>query len=345
MEGHDTPKISVIYGTNREIAVCFWCPRPATYTRMGVGFAPNLRAVCGEAVRAAQRAGGDGQTPVHCATDRAAFPASWELKKARVCPNKIIIDNGAIGPIIKLSQQTSSDPTPAGSWLSEEIKMVFRTSTVWQMSTDELVAHLAALTAPDSIYWDARSLKKDGKKFTSLSWNHFPKPQKTVDGWVFVSAPAPTAAAEPKDILPDWETAGRTDGLGAKISIGGESFWVTVMRVETDGRVVGKVNNDLVCTEVHGLRLNDLVRYTPAAAASQPLAAAVNTSKPTPPVQAKLVDLETVRSAVETARDDVLSWLNSGATHPAPPPVQTAKELSGAGWAQFTKTAKLMDAE
>ena len=57
MEGHDTPKISVIYGTNREISDCFWCPRPAAYTRMGVGFTPHLRAICGEVMRAVVRAG------------------------------------------------------------------------------------------------------------------------------------------------------------------------------------------------------------------------------------------------------------------------------------------------
>jgi hypothetical protein len=66
---------------------------------------------------------------------------------------------------------------------------VYKSSTVWTMSTEALVEHLASIDAPDSIYWDARILKKEGRKFQNLSWNHFPRPTKNAAGqWVFVAA-------------------------------------------------------------------------------------------------------------------------------------------------------------
>jgi hypothetical protein len=65
------------------------------------------------------------------------------------------------------------------------------------MSSDEVVAHIGGLTAPDRIYWDARSLKKDGRKFQSMSWDIFPRVEKDARGeWVFkAEAPAPVALA------------------------------------------------------------------------------------------------------------------------------------------------------
>lgn len=63
--------------------------------------------------------------------------------------------------------------------------MVFKTSQVWTMSTEALIAHLAALEAPDQVYWDARELKKTGQKFQNLDWSHFPRATKIDGVWGF----------------------------------------------------------------------------------------------------------------------------------------------------------------
>lgn len=63
--------------------------------------------------------------------------------------------------------------------------MVFKNSQIWTMSTGELEAHLAALTTPDRVYWDAKELKRDGKKFQSMSWAAFRRAVKIDGEWVF----------------------------------------------------------------------------------------------------------------------------------------------------------------
>lgn len=63
--------------------------------------------------------------------------------------------------------------------------MVFKSSQVWTMSTEALIAHLEQLDAPDQIYWDARELKKTGQKFQNLSWDHFPRATKVDGQWQF----------------------------------------------------------------------------------------------------------------------------------------------------------------
>lgn len=63
--------------------------------------------------------------------------------------------------------------------------MVFRNSQIWTMSTEELVEHLKSITAPDRVYWDARELKKEGKKFQSLAWSNFRRCVKTDGVWGF----------------------------------------------------------------------------------------------------------------------------------------------------------------
>jgi len=47
-----------------------------------------------------------------------------------------------------------------------------------------------------------------------------------------------------------------------KICTSGERFWVVVTRRE-GGCIWGKVNNDLIMTEKHGLKLGSIVRFKP----------------------------------------------------------------------------------
>jgi len=49
----------------------------------------------------------------------------------------------------------------------------------------------------------------------------------------------------------------------AKISVGGESFWVRDCTVE-NGVVTGIIDNDLLFSEKHGLNLHDKVHFKPA---------------------------------------------------------------------------------
>lgn len=70
--------------------------------------------------------------------------------------------------------------------------MVFKNSEVWQISTEALIKHLEGLTAPDSIYWDSRELKKTGRKFQSQPWSLWRKVTKDDAGkWVFVEEETP----------------------------------------------------------------------------------------------------------------------------------------------------------
>lgn len=84
-------------------------------------------------------------------------------------------------------------------WLGardQEIIMVYKTSAVWTISAEALKAHLANLTAPDSLYWDSRELKNKGQKFTKMEWSHWPRATKANGAWEFApAAPAPTPAA------------------------------------------------------------------------------------------------------------------------------------------------------
>lgn len=66
--------------------------------------------------------------------------------------------------------------------------MVFKSSPVWTISTDELVIHIGGLDEPDQIYWDARELKKRGEKFQKLDWKAFPRVTKEGDKWIFAEA-------------------------------------------------------------------------------------------------------------------------------------------------------------
>ena len=47
----------------------------------------------------------------------------------------------------------------------------------------------------------------------------------------------------------------------AKVSVGSESFWIRDCRVVGPGIYEGKVDNDLLCTEDHGLQLYDIVHF------------------------------------------------------------------------------------
>ncbi len=49
----------------------------------------------------------------------------------------------------------------------------------------------------------------------------------------------------------------------AKVSIGGECFWVRDCKINDDGVITGLVDNDLVCTDVHGLSFGDEIHFKP----------------------------------------------------------------------------------
>lgn len=63
--------------------------------------------------------------------------------------------------------------------------MVYKSSPVWTMSTEALIQHLAEISTPDQIYWDARELKKTHQKFQNLDWSNFPKVEKVDGEWRF----------------------------------------------------------------------------------------------------------------------------------------------------------------
>jgi len=46
-----------------------------------------------------------------------------------------------------------------------------------------------------------------------------------------------------------------------KVSIGGERFWVCVGKLITDEIIEGVVNNDLLCTDVHGIECDDKIIF------------------------------------------------------------------------------------
>jgi len=49
-------------------------------------------------------------------------------------------------------------------------------------------------------------------------------------------------------------------GSVVKICVGGERFWVSVTKV-SGKKITGRVDNDLVNTDAHGLRYNDAVEF------------------------------------------------------------------------------------
>ena len=65
--------------------------------------------------------------------------------------------------------------------------MVFKSSPVWTISSNDLIQHLASIDAPDQLYWDSRSLKKEGRKFQSLDWSHWKKATKEDGEWKFIT--------------------------------------------------------------------------------------------------------------------------------------------------------------
>lgn len=75
------------------------------------------------------------------------------------------------------------------------------------------------------------------------------------------------ATAEPKFLNHvagfSWVTPPRGDDGYAKVSAGGESFWLRDCEAVDATTFMGVVDNELVCTETHGLRLDDVVFFTP----------------------------------------------------------------------------------
>lgn len=62
--------------------------------------------------------------------------------------------------------------------------------------------------------------------------------------------------------IPSFRWVAYTDGNEfAKTSVGGESFWISDVRKHDDGSYIGKVCNNLICTDVHGLVFGDEVRF------------------------------------------------------------------------------------
>jgi hypothetical protein len=59
-------------------------------------------------------------------------------------------------------------------------------------------------------------------------------------------------------------TIGELNGIGigstVKVSIGNERFWVIVETVKGQ-RITAKVDNDLVFTDTHGLKLGDTISF------------------------------------------------------------------------------------
>lgn len=48
----------------------------------------------------------------------------------------------------------------------------------------------------------------------------------------------------------------------AQISTGGERFWVVVEKVVSPGAYVGRVENDLVASAIHHLKVGDAVKFS-----------------------------------------------------------------------------------
>ncbi len=50
------------------------------------------------------------------------------------------------------------------------------------------------------------------------------------------------------------------EGSLLKVATGGERFWVLVISVKGN-KIIGKVDNDLICTDKHGLQCDDEVEF------------------------------------------------------------------------------------
>jgi hypothetical protein len=57
-------------------------------------------------------------------------------------------------------------------------------------------------------------------------------------------------ASEKAEIVP---------GDNIKVGTGGERFWVMVTEIVNRHTIVGTVDNDLICTDVHGFKLGDKI--------------------------------------------------------------------------------------
>lgn len=54
-------------------------------------------------------------------------------------------------------------------------------------------------------------------------------------------------------------------GETVKVWLPGETPWAECVAVNPDGSWLGRIDNDLVCTAKHGLKLNDVTRFVPFA--------------------------------------------------------------------------------
>lgn len=228
---------------------------------------------------------------------------------------------------------------------------IYKDSPVWQMSAEALVKHLGEIEAPDRVYWDSRQLKNEGSKFTKMAWTHWRNCVKSDGAWIFMA----THANQPvKPIKPNWAVIS-DDGATSKISIGGESFWLTVVSHDrATNEVVATVDNNLVCTDEHGLSCGNTVRY--CLTVGEVSAPAAQFFKVTSAIlsgatadqarefgvrsQPKVADDSSVITELNKIRDCVGFWVVSGCSHPAPPAILKAKQDSGAGWAQLIRVCK-----
>jgi hypothetical protein len=61
----------------------------------------------------------------------------------------------------------------------------------------------------------------------------------------------------------DEEIAAVKVGDYVKLAVGNERFWVKVVKKYADKDMLGRIDNDLVCTAAHGLKCDDLIKFRP----------------------------------------------------------------------------------
>lgn len=104
--------------------------------------------------------------------------------------------------------------------------MVFKSSKAWNVSSDNLRAHLAALETPDQLYWDSRELKRDGRKFQSMDWSNWRRVEKVGGRWHFATAPE---TKDPAGSAGEGATAAEADSVTGRIrKAGGEMLCDTI---------------------------------------------------------------------------------------------------------------------
>lgn len=54
-----------------------------------------------------------------------------------------------------------------------------------------------------------------------------------------------------------------TIGNAVKVCLPGETPWAECVAVNADGSWLGRIDNNLVCSDLHKLQLNDVVRFVP----------------------------------------------------------------------------------